>query len=161
MDRSEEYLVCVVEALEESGDVPRHSIINNNGNISSTSVEFDNSISHVRDMCDVNTPGDTLHLINSENSVELTTNLPRNKIIESGEYIYFECVTCKQLIEVKKSEINCKIFRCGQFKATGEPIPPHSSYLTCKQYVDSGLVFGCGEAMELLGDYIVKCDHSR
>jgi hypothetical protein len=56
---------------------------------------------------------------------------------------FITCPNCNVTIEVL--EINCRIFRCGVIKATGEQIPPHSSKEDCEKYVKEDLIYGCGK----------------
>ena len=55
--------------------------------------------------------------------------------------ILVHCPHCQQLIEIV--ELNCRIFRCGIFKQTGEQLPPHLPKIDCDRLVD--VIYGCGK----------------
>ena len=56
--------------------------------------------------------------------------------------LFIKCPHCSIGIEV--IEIKCGIFRCGINKITWKQIPPHSSKEKCDEFIDRGLIFGCG-----------------
>jgi len=64
----------------------------------------------------------------------------------------FNCPHCDSLIQVEKNQVNCTIFRHGQYKSTGEQIPPHSSKEICDSLVKQNLIYGCGKPFKLLLD---------
>ncbi len=49
-------------------------------------------------------------------------------------------------------ELNCKIFRHGVFKNTGNQIGPHSSKEECDQYIKQNLIYGCGKPFQIIED---------
>jgi hypothetical protein len=57
-------------------------------------------------------------------------------------------------------EINCRIFRHGVYKASGEQLPPHSTKAECDEAFEKGLIYGCGKPFMLdpSGNAIV-CDY--
>jgi len=57
--------------------------------------------------------------------------------------ILVNCPHCQQLIEIM--ELNCLIFRCGEFKQNGQPIPPHLSKQDCERLIEMNLIYGCGK----------------
>ena len=77
-----------------------------------------------------------------------------NKVIfsQADNCYLFNCPHCDNLIQVEKNQTNCKIFRHGQFKSTGEQLPPHSSKQLCDQVAASGSIHGCGKPFRLVPD---------
>lgn len=71
----------------------------------------------------------------------------------------FKCPHCSIGIEVHKDDINCKIFRCGVYKKTYAPIPPHSTKKECDRLADNGLIHGCGKPFIFKGQYVEICDY--
>ena len=72
------------------------------------------------------------------------------------------CPNCDELVMI--SEINCGIFRHGNFIETGEQIDPHLSKEKCEELVKTGKVYGCCKPFHitLLEDgkmVIEKCDY--
>ena len=57
--------------------------------------------------------------------------------------IIVECPHCKQSIEILA--INCRIFRCGIYKANYKQIDPHLPKAECDRVFAEGLIFGCGK----------------
>lgn len=64
-------------------------------------------------------------------------------------FVNIECPHCGQYIIVQKNEINCKIFRCGIFKQTGQQINPHETKDKCDMYYSNNLIYGCGKPFKL------------
>jgi DNA-directed RNA polymerase subunit RPC12/RpoP len=79
------------------------------------------------------------------------------------EEIVIKCPHCKILILIKKKDINCSIFRHGVLIKTLQQIDPHSSKLLCDEYVNKGLIYGCGKPFKLIQKeddfYPEKCDY--
>lgn len=71
----------------------------------------------------------------------------------------FNCPHCDILIFVHKNELNCKIFRCGQYKDTGDPIPPHGSEEFCDNLVKNNLIYGCSKPFIYKDTYVEPCDY--
>ena len=68
------------------------------------------------------------------------------------------CPHCQQLIEIV--ELNCRIFRCGVYKNTGQPIPPHASRQECDQFIERDEIFGCGKPFRIdESNSAVVCDY--
>jgi len=61
------------------------------------------------------------------------------------DFIVFECPHCDVTIAVPAGELNCKIFRCGEYKTTKTPIAPHASKEECDRLVRENLINGCGK----------------
>jgi len=55
---------------------------------------------------------------------------------------FVSCPTCGVTVEVV--ELNCKIFRCGIFKATGQQLNPHAPKQECDRAKQMDLIHGCG-----------------
>jgi hypothetical protein len=64
--------------------------------------------------------------------------------------IYINCPHCKQLIEISKSQFNCKIFRHGVFKDTYTQIDPHLSKVLCDKLIEENKILGCGKPFRLV-----------
>tara|TARA_B100000963_G_scaffold627_1_gene505 strand:- start:636 stop:881 length:246 start_codon:yes stop_codon:yes gene_type:complete len=64
--------------------------------------------------------------------------------------IYINCPHCKQVIEVLKSQFNCKIFRHGVFKDTYTQIDPHLPKVQCDKLVAENKIYGCGKPFRLV-----------
>ena len=65
-------------------------------------------------------------------------------IREDNTYI-FECPHCSVTIQVGIQQINCSIFRCGEYKNTRMQIPPHLSKEKCDALIEQDLVYGCAK----------------
>lgn len=78
-------------------------------------------------------------------------------IAELNSY-FFPCPHCGGYIQVAKTEINCQIFRHGQYK-TGQAVPPHSSKEVCDRLVASHLVYGCCKPLKFDGHTVTICDY--
>jgi len=46
---------------------------------------------------------------------------------------------------IEKKDINCAIFRHAVYRATMQPIPPHSSQEECERLVAEDAVYGCAK----------------
>ncbi len=82
----------------------------------------------------------------------MSTNLHKVHFQQDDNTYVFHCPHCNNLIQVYRSQTNCKIFRHGQFKSTGEQLPPHSSKQLCDQVAASGSIHGCGKPFKLIPD---------
>lgn len=86
--------------------------------------------------------------------------MEKNKIefiAELNSY-FFACPHCGGLIQVAKSEINCQIFRHGQYK-TGQPVPPHAPKALCDSLVAQNVVYGCCKPLRFDGHTVSICDY--
>jgi len=76
-----------------------------------------------------------------------------------GQYI--TCPHCSITIEV--IQLNCKIFRCGIYKSSGEQIHPHLPKNQCEQLVQTNAIYGCGKPFRIVNDIppfvVEKCDY--
>ena len=77
-----------------------------------------------------------------------------NKVIfsQTDNCYVFNCPHCDNLIQVEKNQVNCKIFRHGQYKNNGEQLPPHSPKQLCDELSASGAIHGCGKPFKLIPD---------
>jgi hypothetical protein len=86
------------------------------------------------------------------------------KLILSDDNYIFDCPNCGNMIIVHKNDINCGIFRHGQFRKDGSLINPHASKEYCLDIVKKKLIYGCGKPFQLIHinrEYIMveKCDY--
>ena len=58
------------------------------------------------------------------------------------------CPHCNEFIIIEK--LNCGIFRHGIFKENGQQIPPHSSKEHCDNYINNGVIYGCGKPFKII-----------
>jgi hypothetical protein len=75
-----------------------------------------------------------------------------NKVLvdnDTNAYI-FTCVHCNLFVLVKVSDINCKIFRHGAFKDSGEPINPHETLENCNNLLQLNKVYGCCKPLQII-----------
>lgn len=76
----------------------------------------------------------------------------------------FDCPTCNGAIIVAPHELNCRIFRHGVYRTTGEPIPPHTSKEECDRLFFHALIHGCGKPFQVIRqedgtEKAVLCDY--
>ena len=68
------------------------------------------------------------------------------------------CPHCDQMIEI--IELRCRIFRCGIYKKTFQPINPHLSKALCFQLMSTDTIYGCGKPFLInQRDEVEKCDY--
>ena len=65
----------------------------------------------------------------------------------SQQFVYCPYEDCGVTIEVEA--LNCKIFRCAIFKATGLQLNPHASQAECAQLIATGAIYGCGRPLKI------------
>lgn len=58
------------------------------------------------------------------------------------------CPHCKEYILIE--ELNCKIFRHGVIKTSGQQIPPHSNKQLCDELYKQKLIYGCGLPFQII-----------
>lgn len=77
-----------------------------------------------------------------------------NKVIfsQADNCYVFNCPHCDNLIQVEKNQVNCKIFRHGQYKHNGEQLAPHTPKQLCDELSESGAIHGCGKPFKLVPD---------
>lgn len=108
-------------------------------------------------MCDKNE--DCKYDNDANNANANNTNNTNNEIETYDNFYKIKCPHCNISIIIMKNEVNCKIFRCGQYKTTGEPIPPHSSKELCDKLRNAELIYGCANPFMFDGKQITICDY--
>ena len=73
----------------------------------------------------------------------------KEAIKEDGTLV-FDCPHCHDFIVVRLSELNCKIFRHGVYKATLQQIDPHMPKSQCDALFENELIFGCGKPFQIV-----------
>jgi hypothetical protein len=69
-----------------------------------------------------------------------------------------KCPHCEQYIEIL--ELNCRIFRCGVYKQTGNQINSHLDEISCKELKKNDLIYGCGKPFKILQDNTIEiCEY--
>ncbi len=71
----------------------------------------------------------------------------------------FACPHCAMMIMVGRGEINCRIFRHGQFKDSGRQLDPHSPKEYCDMVVSRCMIWGCGKPFTMSAEGVEKCDY--
>ena len=78
-------------------------------------------------------------------------------------FYVFTCPHCQGSIIVERNELNCRIFRHGVYKQTGQPIPPHAPKEECDRLVTSQMIDGCGKPFRVEGEHetirAIPCDY--
>jgi len=92
--------------------------------------------------------------------MEFTTTTQKNAPAPHEEQ-YIMCPHCSIIIEVV--QLNCKIFRCGVYKSSGEQINPHLPKNECDILLQTDAIYGCGKPFRIINNtspFIVeKCDY--
>ena len=113
-----------------------NTIINNNKNI--TLLFYNQNIFHTnKDNSDKYL---YLYLVNTK---AILDELPINE-----HNINVICPHCNRWMQIE--EINCAIFRHGQYKETGIQIPPHLDKKGCDDLIKKGLIYGCGKPFKVI-----------
>ncbi len=83
------------------------------------------------------------------------------KVIQENDIFRLKCPHCNIDIEVLKKQTNCRIFRCGIYKRTGQQIPPHTKKTECDRLFNNNLIYGCGKPFRLTPDcnYVELCGY--
>jgi hypothetical protein len=79
--------------------------------------------------------------------------MEKNKVFDEDGLYRFLCPHCKGLVEVEKSQINCKIFRHGYHYTTDangtivlqQQMNPHTPKVECDRLKENNLVIGCAK----------------
>ena len=90
---------------------------------------------------------------------EAAPNIKAGKVLKVENDYYFCCPHCGFPVVVAEEDVRCTIFRHAVFKATMEPIPPHSSKQECDALVEEGKVHGCGKPFKFDGTTVVACGY--
>ena len=69
---------------------------------------------------------------------------------EDNQFYIFSCPHCEQPIQVKKNELNCRIFRCGILKSNYKQIGPHTKKTECDRLKAQNLIFGCSKPFKFI-----------
>jgi hypothetical protein len=76
------------------------------------------------------------------------------------DYIVISCPHCMDLIFIYKNEMNCRIFRHGVYKDSGNNMNPHENKAECDRLYLYGLIYGCGKPFQLdSNNNPVICDY--
>lgn len=80
------------------------------------------------------------------------------KVLYDGIYTFL-CPHCNLVVAVEKNEINCRIFRHGNYITQrdcsgraigyGESINPHTPKHVCDELVSRDLIIGCGKPLQM------------
>jgi len=92
-------------------------------------------------------------LFYKEKQKEKNTESNRDMWEEDKNDIFLICPHCQGPIIVAPKDINCRIFRHGIFRSTGQPIPPHSTKEECEEWSRTNQLWGCGKPFQLFQDY--------
>lgn len=65
------------------------------------------------------------------------------------EFYIFDCPNCQENVIVHKNETNCKIFRHGVFKDSGQQIHPHLPRHICERLKSIDKIYGCGKPFRI------------
>jgi hypothetical protein len=83
----------------------------------------------------------------------------KQKVQVYENYYYFKCPGCQIDIVVEKNDLNCKVFRCGVYRTTGQPIAPHLSKDLCDALREKKLIYGCGRPFIFKHEYVEISDY--
>jgi hypothetical protein len=79
-----------------------------------------------------------------------------------GNLFHYQCPHCELWIQVRREDLNCKIFRHGVFIDSGKPIDPHASKGDVES--QSHNILGCGGPHMIYNDtgkwYVRACSWS-
>jgi hypothetical protein len=91
--------------------------------------------------------------------MEEEKNYVKQKIKIYEDFYKIKCPHCAITIVILKNELNCKIFRCGQYKSTGEQIPPHTSKIICDKLRETCQIIGCAKPFTFDGNCLEICEY--
>jgi hypothetical protein len=84
-----------------------------------------------------------------------------NQTSPSPQGQYITCPHCSIMVEI--IQLNCKIFRCGIYKSSGEQIDSHLPKNECDQLVQTNAIYGCGKPFCIKNNIppfvVEKCDY--
>ena len=81
------------------------------------------------------------------------------EITRIDDFYMFKCPHCLISIIVMNNEINCKIFRCGVMKQTGQQVPSHATLQQCDKLSTEHVIYGCGKPFHFDGKTVTTCDY--
>ena len=94
---------------------------------------------------------------NSTNSTNSTSAPPEEPEIS----LVVTCPHCQCYIFIEK--LNCRIFRHGVFKLSGQQIPPHLDKVECDKLISEQRIYGCGKPFKIITENdehrAEKCDY--
>ena len=70
---------------------------------------------------------------------------------------FIECPYCSGIIEIKKNQINCKIFTHAVYKKDGKQVNPHISEVEIMKLKANNEIMGCGLQFKFDGKNLEKC----
>ena len=70
-----------------------------------------------------------------------------------------KCPWCEGIVEVEANQINCKIFRHGIYKQTGQQINQHLPKTECDRLAGEKLIWGCGKPFHFNGEEVKVCGY--
>ena len=79
--------------------------------------------------------------------------------MQANADLNLECPHCGGYVVVKLAELNCRIFRHGVLKSTGQQIDPHASQVMCEDLIAGDLIYGCGKPFRVVGATTEICDY--
>ena len=87
----------------------------------------------------------------------------KNNVDFDGSMYTFLCPHCENMVQVSKTQLNCKIFRHGIFKHNLKQINPHMKKELCDFLKQKDLIYGCGKPFKLVSKnkklYVEKCGY--
>ena len=77
-----------------------------------------------------------------------------------NNYIIEDCPNCGEPVQLFLNELNCKIFRHGVYKKSGQQIDPHLDEKSCNSLKNKNKIYGCGKPFRV-NDFLKleKCDY--
>ena len=70
------------------------------------------------------------------------------------------CVTCPHCSDIILIEqLNCRIFRHGILKSSGNQMDPHAPKEICDELIEKHKIYGCGMPFEIIDGTAVKCEY--
>lgn len=86
-------------------------------------------------------------------------DLNSDNIVDKGDSYLVRCPHCDGTFDVRKDQINCKIFRHGFYVKNGKHIDPHAPKATCDKLIAEGKIYGCGGPFTFDGKIVKICDY--
>lgn len=71
--------------------------------------------------------------------------------------MFINCPHCNIYLFIE--ELNCGIFRCGIYKSTFQPIPPHLPKNDCDELLKQNLIYGCSKPFRIIDNKVLICDY--